>query len=224
MHLRKMKNPAYNHTQEVWNSLTHLVGVLFSITITITFIVLDVKRQIPLSVTYPIYIYTFTMFVVFFVSTFYHSMPLNSKIRAFCRVIDHSDIFLFVAGTYTPICLLGISIYPISLGIIIVEWTLALAGIILTVIGFNHKSVQIISYIIYLLMGWALIFVYPFNQCLRLDVFLITLAGGIVYTAGAVLYAVGKKFIWCHTIFHVFILAGAVIQFVGVFLLFNTMF
>ena len=143
-------------------------------------------------------------------------MPLNSKIRALCRVIDHSDIFLFVAVTYTPICLLGISVYPISLGIIIVEWTLALAGIILTVIGFNHKSVQIISYIIYLLMGWALIFVYPFNHCLPLTIFLFTLAGGIVYTAGAVLYAVGKKYIWCHTIFHIFILGGAILQFIGV--------
>ena len=216
MHLKKMKNPEYNHTQEVWNSLTHLLGAVFSVAITIVFIVLNVKKQIPLSITYPIYIYTFTMFMVFFVSTFYHSMPLNSKIRALCRVIDHSDIFLFVAGTYTPICLLGISVYPISLGIIIVEWTLALAGIILTVIGFNHKSVQIISYIIYLLAGWALIFVYPFNQCLPLTIFLFTLAGGIVYTAGAVLYAVGKKYIWCHTIFHIFILGGAILQFIGV--------
>ena len=216
MHLKKMKNPEYNHTQEVWNSLTHLLGAVFSVAITIVFIVLNVKKQMPLSITYPIYIYTFTMFMVFFVSTFYHSMPLNSKIRALCRVIDHSDIFLFVAGTYTPICLLGISVYPISLGIIIVEWTLALAGIILTVIGFNHKSVQIISYIIYLLAGWALIFVYPFNQCLPLTIFLFTLAGGIVYTAGAVLYAVGKKYIWCHTIFHIFILGGAILQFIGV--------
>ena len=216
MHLKKMKNPEYNHTQEVWNSLTHLLGAVFSIAITIVFIVLNVKKQMPLSITYPIYIYTFTMFMVFFVSTFYHSMPLTSKIRALCRVIDHSGIFLFVAGTYTPICLLGISVYPISLGIIIVEWTLALAGIILTVIGFNHKSVQIISYIIYLLAGWALIFVYPFNQCLPLTIFLFTLAGGIVYTAGAVFYAVGKKFIWCHTIFHIFILGGAILQFIGV--------
>lgn len=216
MHLKKMKNPEYNHTQEVWNSLTHLLGAVFSVAITIVFIVLNVKKQMPLSITYPIYIYTFTMFMVFFVSTFYHSMPLNSKIRALCRVIDHSDIFLFVAGTYTPICLLGISVYPISLGVLIVEWVLAAIGIVLTLIGFNHKSVQIISYIIYLLAGWALIFVYPFNQCLPLTIFLFTLAGGIVYTAGAVLYAVGKKYIWCHTIFHIFILGGAILQFIGV--------
>ena len=216
MHLNKMKFANYNHKQELWNSITHLIGVVFSIAITIVFVVLTAQRNLSFKYTYPFYIYTFTMFVVFFVSTFYHSMPLNSKIRAISRVIDHLDIFLFVAGTYTPLCILGISNYPISLGVLIVEWVLAAIGIVLTLIGFNHKSVQIISYIIYLLAGWALIFVYPFNQCLPLTIFLFTLAGGIVYSIGAILYAVGKKYIWCHTIFHIFILGGAILQFIGV--------
>lgn len=224
MHLRKMKFANYTHTQEVCNSLTHLVGVLFSIAVTIVFVVINVQRQLPFMVTYPFYIYTFTMFVVFFVSTFYHSSPLDSKVRAVSRVIDHSDIYLFVAGTYTPICLLGIANQAISLGIIIVEWVLAAIGIVLTIIGFNHKSVQIISYIIYLLGGWALIFVYPFNRCLEFYTFLFTLLGGVVYSIGAILYAVGKKFIWCHTIFHIFILGGAVLQFVGVLDILNPMF
>ena len=219
MHLSKMKFANYTHKQELWNSLTHLIGVLFSIAITIAFIVLNIQRHLPFVVTYPFYIYTFTMFVVFFVSTMYHSTPLDSKIRAVCRVIDHSDIYLFVAGTYTPICLLGIANFSISLGLIIIEWALAIIGIVLTIIGFNHKSVQIISYIIYLLGGWALIFVYPFNQCLEFNVFLFTLLGGVAYSIGAILYAVGKKWIWCHTVFHVFILIGAALQFVGVYLL-----
>ena len=216
MHISKMKFANYSHRQELWNSITHLIGVAFSIAVTIVFAVLTTQKGLTFKYTYPLYIYTFTMFIVFFVSTFYHSMPLNSKIRAVSRVIDHSDIFLFVAGTYTPLCILGISNYPISLGVIIVEWSLAAIGIILTIIGFNHKSVQIISYIIYLLAGWALIFVYPFNQCLPFNIFIFVLAGGIVYTIGAIFYAVGKKFIWCHTIFHLFILAGAMLQFVGV--------
>ena len=145
MHLSKMKFAKYSHKQELWNSLTHFIGVLFSIAITIVFIVLNIQKHLPFVVTYPFYIYTFTMFVVFFVSTMYHSTPLDSKIRAVCRVIDHSDIYLFVAGTYTPICLLGIANFSISFGLIIVEWALAIIGIILTIIGFNHKSVQVIS-------------------------------------------------------------------------------
>ena len=224
MHLSKMKFANYTHNQELWNSLTHFVGILFSVAITILFIVLNIQKKLPFVVTYPFYIYTFTMFVVFFVSTMYHSTPLDSKIRAICRVIDHSDIFLFVAGTYTPICLLGIANFSISLGLIIVEWVLAAIGIVLTIIGFNHKSVQIISYIIYLLGGWALIFIYPFNQCLEFNVFLFTLIGGVAYSIGAILYAVGKKWIWCHTVFHVFILMGAALQFVGVYNIFITMF
>ena len=224
MHLKKMKNPNYTHTQEVWNSLTHLLGVLFSIAVTIIFIIVTTKKNLPFSVTYPLYIYTFTMFVVFFVSTFYHSMPLGSKVRSVSRVIDHSDIFLFVAGTYTPICLLGIASFTTSLGIIIVEWVLAITGVLLTVFGFNHKAVRVICYIIYLLAGWALIFVYPFNQCLEFYTFLFTLLGGIIYTIGAIIYAVGKKIIWFHTVFHLFILAGAIFQFIGVFNIINPMF
>lgn len=224
MHLSKMKFANYTHKQELWNSLSHLIGVLFSIAVTIIFIVISVQRNLPFKYIYPLYIYTFTMFVVFFVSAFYHSTPQNSKIRAVSRVIDHSDIFLFVAGTYTPICILGISNYPISLGVLVVEWAFALIGIILTIIGFNHKSVQVISYIIYLLAGWALIFVYPFNQCLEFNVFIWVLVGGIVYSIGAILYAVGKKWIWCHTVFHFFILGGAVLQFVGVLNIINPLF
>ena len=220
MKLRKVSLPKYTRGQEFWNSFTHLFGVLFALAITITFIVYSVNNHIPFSVTYPFYIYTFTMFVVYFVSTFYHATPLNSKIMAVTRIIDHSDIFLFVAGTYTPIAILAIANKSISTGLLIVEWTFAFIGVLITALWFNHKTVSIIGYIIYLLAGWALIFVYPFNQCLPTNIFLFTLLGGIVYTVGAIIYAIGKKIIWFHTLFHLFILGGTILQFIGVWLIF----
>ena len=171
----------------------------------------------PFKIMYPFYIYVFTMFVVFLMSSIYHSRPLDTKIRRICRVIDHSDIYLFVAGTYTPICLLAISHPEISTGLLIVEYSLAIVGILVTVFGgLKYKVMETIAYIIYLLDGWALMFVYPFNQCLQFIVFIFILVGGIVYTAGAITYGIGKKKIWFHTIFHVFIVLAAIIQFIGI--------
>ena len=223
MKLSKIKFPGYTHRQEFWNSLTHFLGVLFALAITVTFIVYSAQKDLSFSITYPFYIYTFTMFLTFFVSFFYHTTPLNSKMRAVCRIIDHSDIFLFVAGTYTPIVLLAINDRDITTGLLIVEWVLAITGATLTALWFNHKTISVIGYIIYLLAGWALIFVYPFNQCLPLNIFLFTLVGGITYSVGAIIYVVGKKYIWCHTIFHVFILLGAVLQYIAIWLIFASL-
>lgn len=224
MKISKIRLPKYSHKQEFWNSLTHFVGILFSLAITITFVIYNIKYQIPFRVTYPFYIYTLTMFIVFFVSTFYHSTPLNTKKRAICRIIDHSDIFLFVAGTYTPIVLLAISNRAITISLLVIEWVFALIGVLITALWFNHKSISVIGYIIYLLAGWALIFVYPFNQCLPFDVFLFVLLGGVVYTVGAIIYAIGKKIIWFHTLFHVFILVAAVLQYIGIWYIFASLF
>lgn len=211
------KNPSYTHKQELYNSITHFIGVLFAIAVFILFLVYQIRHGISFIKMYPFYIYVFTMFVVFLVSTVYHSRPLDSKTRWICRVIDHSDIYLFVAGTYTPICLLAISNSNISTGVLFAEYSLAIAGILVTVFGgLKYKTMEIIAYIIYLVDGWMLMFVYPFNQCLEFNVFIFVLIGGIIYTAGAILYGIGKKKIWFHTLFHVFIVVAAVIQFIGI--------
>ena len=211
------KNPSYTHKQELYNSITHFIGVLFAIAVFILFLVYQIRHCISFIKMYPFYIYVFTMFVVFLVSTVYHSRPLDSKTRWICRVIDHSDIYLFVAGTYTPICLLAISNSNISTGVLVTEYSLAIAGILVTIFGgLKYKAMEIIAYIIYLVDGWMLMFVYPFNQCLEFNVFIFVLVGGIIYTIGAILYGIGKKKIWFHTIFHIFIVFAAVIQFIGI--------
>ena len=210
-------SPQYTHKQEIWNTLTHLVGVAFSFVAFGMLLGFEIRFNVPLIKMYPLYIYVTTMFVVFLVSSIYHSRPLNTKIRELCRVIDHSDIYLFVAGTYTPICLLAISNTDISTGVLIAEYVLAVAGILVTIFGgLKYKSMEIIAYIIYLVDGWMLMFVYPFNQCLEFNIFIFILVGGIIYTVGAILYGIGKKKIWFHTLFHVFIVVAAVLQFIGI--------
>lgn len=217
MNFTNVKKVNYSHKQEIYNSISHLIGLLFSIALAITFIVFEVSYKIPFSKMYVLYIYAFTMSVVFFVSFFYHSQPLNTKIKGVCRVIDHADIYLLIAGTYTPICVHAVSNNTIGLALLIVQWSLALFGILITLFGLGNKAFDIIGYVIYVIQGWALMFVYPFNQCLEFSVFIFILMGGVAYTIGAVLYAIGKKNSWFHTIFHVFILLGAAIQFVGIY-------
>ena len=90
----------------------------------------------------------------------------------------------------------------------------------LNVIDMNHKVLKYISFAIYLFAGWAIIFYYPFNLGLDFKAFLFILFGGITYTLGALLYAIGSKKHWFHTIFHVFVLAAAVLQFIGIWYIF----
>ena len=216
----KRNLPQYTHKQELWNSITHLVGVAFSLVVLSIVIYLSNKYLLSFRYTYPFYIYFLSMFVVFSISTIYHASPLNSRLRQVFRIIDHSDIYLFVAGTYTPICVCAISDHMISISLLIIEYALALAGILVTVFGLNNKKLELVGYIIYLIEGWALMFFYPFNQCLDFNIFIYILAGGIVYTAGAIAYGIGKKNIWFHTIFHIFIVLAAVIQFIGIYNIF----
>lgn len=214
----KKFTPKYTHTQEIWNSLTHLVGVAFSFIVVAIFIILQVRYNLSSRYMYPFYLYTVFMFMVFMNSTMYHSSPMNSKIRRVCRVIDHSDIYLFVAGTYTPICLREISDTPIAVSLTAIQYFLALVGILVTVFGLGKKKWDVVGYIIYIIQGWAVIFFYPFKQVLDFNVFIFILSGGILYTIGAIAYAIGKKHNkWFHTVFHLNIVVAAIIQFIGIY-------
>ena len=213
--------PKYSFKDEIYNSITHGVGFLFSFGVLIFFIIRNISGGFTFIRMYPFYFYVLTMMIVFLVSTLYHSSKFETKYRALLRIIDHSDIYLFVAGTYFPICLFGV--LPKNLGIIMafVEFIFALYGILANVIPNHSKFLKISAYIVYIIQGWLLLFFLPFGAKVTVSVFWPILIGGIVYSIGAILYAIGKKKIYLHTIFHVFVLAGAVVQFIGIYNLFN---
>ena len=208
--------PRYSHLEEMHNSISHYAGVIFGLVITALFIFLEARYPALKLKMYPFYIYTFFMIVMFFNSGFYHSRKLGSKSKAICRVIDHCDIYLFVAATYTPICVYGISNQTIGMILLISEWVMAIIGMALNIIDMNHKVLKYISFFLYLITGWAIVFFYPFNVGLSFNVFIYVLLGGIIYTVGAGLYAIGAKKMWFHTGFHYFILVAAVLQFIGI--------
>ena len=211
--------PNYSKRDEIINSLTHLVGFVFGLSLLICFIIFSSTKNLKFGYMIPYFVYAISMMVVFGVSTIYHSAKLKSKAKAVLRVIDHSDIYFLIFGTYLPLCLYGITNTTVMITAIILESVFMIAGIVLNVIPIDNNIMKVIAYIIYIIDGWLMLFLYPFGIGMDFYVFLFVLLGGVIYTIGAILYAIGKKKIYFHSVFHVFVLLGAITQFIGVYLL-----
>lgn len=208
--------PKYTKSEEIQNSISHFIGALFAIGTLITFIVFNVTKGYLFPHMIPYYIYSLFMFLMFFVSGFYHSRPFNSYSRAYSRIIDHCDIYAFVTATYLPICIYGITNESMTIALLIIELGLGVLGIILNLIPVESRIIKITTFIIYIIQGWAIMFFYPFNSGLPSNSFIFIFIGGIIYTIGAIMYGIGKYKRWSHTIFHYFVLAAAIVQFVGI--------
>ena len=158
-------------------------------------------------------IYGFCMIALYSVSSVYHGLRpgMGKKVM---QVIDHCTIYFLICGTYTVIALSAIRpIYP-KLGWLLLgfEWIMAIIATVLTAI--DLKKYSVFSMICYIGMGWAIIpFAKVVMQVLTKPGFYLLLAGGIAYTIGAVLYGIGSKKKWMHSVFHIFVDLGALLQF-----------
>lgn len=160
-----------------------------------------------------------SMIVLYTMSSIYHGLSPNLKAKKVFQIFDHCAIFLLIAGTYTPFCLCTLRNYNTKLGwtIFAIIWTTAIFGIIINSI--DIKKYKIISMICYLLMGWCIIFkISILPSLLTKTGFYLLLAGGIVYSLGAILYILGKKKKYIHSIFHIFILIATMLHFLCVLL------
>ena len=148
-------------------------------------------------------------------SCLYHSFKPNNAKRIF-RIFDHCSIYLLIAGTYTPLVLL---ILPTVVGwtIFFVVWILAIIGIVLNAI--DLKKFKIVSMILYLVMGWCILFSFEtlWNSMNHFGIFLLLL-GGILYTIGAIIYGVGKKKKYMHSVFHIFCILASVCFFLAIYI------
>ena len=211
--------PSYTPNEEKLNTITHLIGLEFALGLFIFFIIFNITKSYTFAHMVPYYIYALSMSIVFGVSSAYHSSKFSSKYRAILRIIDHSDIYFFVFGTYLPLCLYGVTNPTITIVAIVLQSVFMVAGILLNVIPTDSKLIDIIAYIIYIVDGWLMLFLYPFGIGMDFTVFLWVLIGGIIYTLGAITYAIGKKRKYFHSLFHVFVVLGAVAQYIGIYLL-----
>ena len=163
-------------------------------------------------------IYGSSMILLYSVSSVYHGLKPGMA-KKVMQVIDHCTIYSLIAGTYTPIALCAIApAYPaIGWGLFVAEWSLAILAAVLTAI--DLKKYRAFSMICYIGMGWGVVFFLPQTmEALGATGFWILFAGGVAYTLGAVLFGLGKRMKWMHSVFHIFVVLGSLLQLITVLL------
>lgn len=182
----------------------------------VVLLILSIREKDTLSII-AFSIYGFCLIFMYLSSTLYHSIN-NTRAKEILRVFDHSSIYLFIAGTYTPIALLSMT-GRLRIGIMIAIWSIAIIGIVfkLFTIG-KFDKYKAFSLALYISMGWIALFtIRPIIQMTSVNFILWILGGGIVYTLGTIFYSI-KKIPYNHAIWHVFVLGGTVLHFVGIVL------
>ena len=207
--------PNYSTGEEIMNTVTHIIGGAMGVaalTLCVTFAAL---RHNPYGIVTSC-IYGFCLIALYSVSSVYHGLRpgMGKKVM---QVVDHCTIYFLICGTYTVVALSAIRpVYP-RLGWFLFgfEWIMAIIATILTAI--DLKAYSVFSMICYIGMGWAIIpFAKVVLEVLGLSGFALLLSGGIAYTIGAVLYGLGSKRKWMHSVFHIFVDIGSLLHFLCV--------
>ena len=206
--------PKYSLSEELLNAISHGLGALFGIVGTVLCIVKAANTGDPWRIVSGS-IFGVTVLLLYLMSCLYHALKVNMAKRVF-RVIDHCTIFLLIAGTYTPFTLVTLrgTVGWVLFGIV---WGMAVLGITLNAV--NLKKFSKISVACYLVMGWAIIAAFqPLTEALAPQGVSLLIWGGIAYTVGAILYGIGAKVKYFHSVFHFFCLAGTVLHFFAIYL------
>ena len=210
--------PKYTKGEEIFNMTSHIVGGALGVVALVLCVVFAAINGNVYGVVSGA-IYGVTMIVLYTMSSIYHGLSPKRFSKRVFQVLDHCSIFLLIAGSYTPFSLCTIREYDTASGwwIFGIIWAIAILGIVLNSI--DIKKYKIFSMICYLVMGWCIIVrANLLPQLLGITGFVLLLSGGIAYTIGAILYGVGKKYKWMHSVFHMFILLGSFLQFMCILL------
>ena len=205
--------PTYTKGEEIFNMTSHIVGGAFGIVALVLCIVFSAIHHNGYAVVSSV-IYGITMILLYTMSSIYHGLKPERKAKKVFQVLDHCSIFLLIAGSYTPFCLVTFREYNTALGWTIfgIIWAMAILGIVLNSI--DIKKYKVFSMISYLGMGWCVIFtVNLLPKLLGIPGLALLVAGGVAYTIGAIVYGFGKKKKYMHSIFHLFILLGSILHF-----------
>ncbi len=212
--MKKIKIPNYTVSEEIINSISHGVGALLSIAGLVVMIIKSLNDD-NLSFIACL-IYGISLILLYLISCLYHALSPKLKAKRILRLLDHCNVFLLEAGTFTPVCLILIG-GKIGFIYFIIIWLLTIFGIILNIIDVDKY--QIVSLVLHLLIGWSVIFMLK-ELILNLNLLglIFLFGGGIFYSIGAVLYKIGATKKYMHSIFHFFCLAGSIFHFFMVFL------
>lgn len=216
--LRDRILPKYTKGEEIFNMTSHIVGGALGIVALVLCVVFAAVHGNGYGVVSGA-IYGITMVILYTMSSIYHGLNPKRKAKKVFQVLDHCSIYLLIAGSYTPFALCTLREYSTALGWTIfgVIWFVAILGIILNSI--DIKKFRVFSMICYLVMGWCIVFkINLLPELLGTAGFVLLLLGGLAYTIGAILYGLGKKHKYMHSVFHLFILLGNLLQFFTILL------
>jgi hemolysin III len=202
--------PLYTIGEEIANSILHGIGTLGAVAGLVllslkTLGFLGAERASNLDIL-AVVLFAATMIGMYLISTLYHAIQYNSAKRIL-RKLDHSLVFVFIAGTYTPLCLSGLR-GAWGWSLFGVEWALALLGIILNIL--NYRSIRKIELAAYIMMGWVIIVgCVPLIRSVPTESIILLIAGGVAYTLGTIWYR-RKNIRFTHAVWHIFVLIGTV--------------
>lgn len=210
--------PDYTEREEKLNSLSHTAGIIMAVAM----MVLTMRASIQNPSKYALFsgiVYSLSIILMFSVSAIYHGLP-KSMAKQVMRVIDHCNIFLTIVGCYTPIMLVGV--LPVNPAM---AWSVLATEVVMAIIGITLNAIDLkkfskFSMVCYIAMGWCVIISLKDTvTAMTWKGFFWILAGGVSYTAGALVYLSGKRNHrqYRHFIFHIFIIVAVILQFIGIY-------
>ncbi|MGF1687504.1 hemolysin III family protein [Photobacterium japonica] len=204
---------AYSVAEEVANSVTHGIGMLFGIVGLVLLLNQAVAAHADLLSVTSFSIYGASMILLYLASTLYHAIPFQRAKRAL-KTFDHCAIYLLIAGTYTPFLLIALRT-PFAMTLMAVIWGIALIGIVIKIVFvYRFKRLSLATY---LTMGWlSLIAIYPLATSLATGGLVLLALGGVLYSVGVIFY-VNKRIPYNHAIWHLFVLGGTVCHFFAIY-------
>ena len=201
----------FSKREEIVNAITHGIGALLAMAALVLLVVFSSFNGTAWHIT-SFAIFGSTLVILYIMSTLYHSLP-HQKVKKLFRKFDHMSIFLLIAGTYTPFCLTILNGW-VGWTIFGMAWFCAVAGIVLK--AFYTGKGDIISTLLYVTMGWVIVFfIRPVYEGMSMEGFMFLLAGGFFYTLG-VFFFVNDKITYRHSIWHMFVLGGSIFHFFSV--------
>ena len=213
--LSERRLPCYSRGEEIMNMVTHIAGGAIGVMALVLCLIKALHTGSTLDVVCAC-IYGVSMVALYTMSSVYHGLRPGTG-KKVMQVIDHCTIYFLIAGTYTPIVLCAMApVYPaIGRGLFIAEWMLAVLATVLTAI--DLRKYRVFSMICYIGMGWGVIFFLPQAMAVLTPVgFWILFAGGVAYTIGAILFGLGKRLKWMHSVFHIFVVLGSLLQLITI--------
>lgn len=215
MYFEKVKLPTYTKGEEIFNSVTHGVGILFGLFSLIMFLLKSDSLYSRMGAI----IFGISMMILYLSSTVYHALK-PSYLKKIMRVVDHAVIYLLIEGTSIPIMLVAVMPYNRVFAYIMISLSIAIGTLGTALTYIDQEKFKIAQTALYMVLGWmCLVLVFPiWKYCSNsVELIIALILGGTVYTVGTAFLSLGRTKKYFHSIFHIFVLVGSLIHFLGLY-------